>query len=445
MTSLRRSRPAPGRHRLRPSDEGGSLVLALLITLVTTTVGIMVLTSTVMTQRASRLGVDYTTVVEGADGGVQHAIAQLNGAGVVAPPATPLILGDSSVTYTATLVPNPGRPTTYEIVSTATNTRTGGQRRVVARVEEEPRFPFALFSDEPVEFLGNNTVDSYSSGVLCTVYPACAWASPYNGAGLTATNTELEFEGNATADGTVLYDWAANPGAGRCEKTGTGFDPCGNQQLKNERLDLLTTAETQFLQEMEAYCDTPNPDGSSRWVDYRSSVAGLNQTPVVLMPSATGPHHCFGNLYFDIETVLAPLVLPLDVKPVIIVVKTGGDIVVGGNGPSLRVNCELPCDRLTSAPRAQHLQIYSLTTDPVTVEPQSRIAAAMYLPAAPCQGPTPPGGGGGAPPAAGVHIFGSIICKQVTEVGGWSLHYDLALGGIGNGRYLVREWREEQL
>lgn len=435
MTSQRPAKPA-SRHSLRLRDEGGSLVLALLITLVTTTVGVMVLTSTIMTQRASRLGVDYTTVVEGADGGVQHAIAQLNGTGTITPPATPLILGDSSVTYTATLVPNPGRPTTYEIVSTATSTRTGGQRRVVARVEEEPRFPFALFSDMPVEFLGGNTVDSYSSGVLCTVYPACAWATPYNGAGLTATNTDFDFSGNATADGTVLYDWAANPGPARCEKIGTGFNPCSNQQLKNERLDLLTTAETQFLRDMEAQCDA---DG---WIpEYRSSVASPGQVPVILTPSSTGPYHCFEKVVFDVETVLAPLVLPLDVKPVIIVVKSGGTISVGLQGsPNIRVNCELPCDPITSAPRAPHLQIYSLTTDELVILPQNRIAAALYMPAATCQGPVTGGG-----PAAGVHIYGSLICKQASQVGGWNLHYDLALGGIGNGRFLVREWREEQL
>lgn len=434
MTSQRPAPPAP-RHSLRLRDEGGSLVLALLITLVTTTVGVMVLTSTLMTQRASRMGVDYTTVVEGADGGVQHAIAQLNGSGTITPPATPLILGDSSVTYTATLVPNPGRPTTYEIVSTATNTRTGGQRRVVARVEEEPRFPFALFSDERVAFLGGNTVDSYSSGVLCTVYPACAWATPYNGAGLTATNNNFVFQGNATAEGTVLYNWAANPDPARCVKSGTGFNPCSNQQLKNERLDLLTSAETQFLRDMEAQCQS---DG---WIpEYRSSVASPDQLPVVLMPSSTGPYHCFENVVFDVETVLAPLVLPLDVKPVIIVVKSGGTISVGEQGkPNIRVNCELPCDPITSVPRAQHLQIYSLTTEELVIRPQSRIAAAMYMPAAGCQGPENGG------PSAGVHIYGSLICKQITQVGGWNLHYDLALGGIGNGRYLVREWREEQL
>lgn len=434
MTRSQPASPASGRRSPRLRDEGGSLVLALLITLVTTMVGVMVLTSTVMTQRASRLGVDYTTVVEGADGGVQHAIAQLNGIGTITPPATPLILGDSSVTYTATLVPNPGRPTTYEIVSTATNTRTGGQRRVVARVEEESRFPFALFSDQSVTFPGGNDVDSYSSGVLCTVYPACAWATPYNGAGLTATNTEFEFIGNATADGTVFYDWAANPDPERCEKGGTGFDPCINQQLKNERLDLLTTAETQFLVDMEAQC-------AGQWTDYTSSQASLGVTPVVLMPSNTGPYHCFEDVVFDEETVLAPLVLPLDVKPVIIVVKSTGSISVGAVGaPNIRVNCDLPCDPLTTVPRAQHLQIYTLTTNNIEIRPQSRIAAAIYAPAANCQS-----GGSGSGPAAGVHIFGSVICKRMDSVGGWNLHYDLALGGIGNGRYLIREWREEQL
>lgn len=419
------------------------MVLALLVSMLALSIGGILFASITLSEQNSRQGRDYTTTVETADAGIQHAIAALNNGQTPVSPSGPIDVGDASVTYTSTQTVGPNGGNAYEINALATSDLTGEQRRVVAVVEEEPRFPFAVFSDQTIDFQGSNVIDSYTSGVLCTVLPMCAWSAPYSGNGIAATNNDLIFNGSSTtADGVTFYNWAADPDPERCtHNSGDEEDPpCGAQSVKNERLDLTTSNEIQFLEFMEAQCETDQGPGT--WQDLFSSTLSV---PGVLTPSV--PYLCVHNFTFDVDTVLAPLEtcnLPpgqscLDIQPVIIVVQRGdGGAVFDGVvtiEQGVEVNCLSPCTADVSIPNAPHLQIFSLATRDglFNALSQSAFAGAVYAPLAGC------GGNGGAQ----VDIFGSVICHRIRNVGGWRLHYDDALAGIGNGRYLVREWREE--
>lgn len=421
------SRRPPLDARPRPSGEGGSFVLALLVSMLALSIGGMLFTTIALSERNARQGRDFTTTLETADAGIQHALAQLNGgAGSPTPPAAPLEVGDATVTYTSTPTVSSTGGTAWEIQSTATSLLTGEQRRVAAVIEEESRFPFAMFTDESITFTGETDIDSYTSGVICTPLSSCAWAAPYSGGGIVANNDTINFNGNSTtADGVGLYNWAADPDPARCVHAGGGADsPCNNVTYITERLDLSSSTETEFLSDMETIC-------AGDWVDYTSSnYLGI---PAVLQPSATGPYHCFSSVTFDVDTILAPLTTdPLDIKPVIIVVQQGGAVNVRQH---TEVNCLDPCTPGVSVPAAPHLQIYSLSSgNMLNLGVHSDLAAAVYAPLAGCDA---------GDSNAQADVYGALVCDRSGSNGGWNLHYDQALAGIGNGRFLVREWREE--
>lgn len=427
--------PAAGRALLH--DERGSLVLALLVAILAMSLGALALASARMAERSVRRDMSYATVVQVADAGVQHALSRVNQNQPLSDQSTPVPVGDASFTYTVT--PLAGTAAAgYEVRSTGL--ASDGERRVVvARLEQETRLPYALFTNLSIGFNGANLVDSYSSEAVCVVLPACAWASPYSGAGLVASNNSVAYPGNATSDGTVLFNWEADPVPGRCSKQ---TSPVQNRtcaqlglpvQTKDERLDLTTPEELAFITSMEATCDLRHPTG---WPDWRATTDTAVSTPRVLRPPANLDHdfRCVNNLTFDADTILAPLGPSLNIRPVVMVVR--GNIVLdrgAGNGPT--VNCLGTCQQQTSVQFPRHLQIYSARPINITLAPQTKVAAVIYAPRASCQP--------GNPPAANVEFFGAVVCDNIGQVGGWELHYDRALAGIGTGRFVVTQWREE--
>lgn len=404
------------------------MVLALLVSMLALSIGGMLFTSIAMSERIARQGRDFTTALETADAGIQHALAQLNGgASSPTPPGSPLEVGDATVTYTATATVGSNGGTAWEVQSTATSLLSGEQRRVVAVIEEESRFPFAMFTDDSITFVGETDIDSYSSGVICAPLPSCAWGAPYSGGGIVANNDTIDFKGNSTeADGVALYNWAADPDPNRCIHAGGGAtSPCNNKRYINDRLDLTSATETAFIEAMETVCAT-------EWESYPPPGPNLS-VPAILQPNADRDYHCFDKVEFNVDTILAPLTTQsLDVKPVIIVLKRGGSVTVKNH---VEVNCLDPCVPGVSIPAAPHLQIYSLTSiNMLDMGTHSDLAGAVYAPLAGCDA-----GGSNAQ----ADVYGSLVCDRSVLRGGWNLHYDQALAGIGNGRYVVRQWREE--
>jgi hypothetical protein len=40
-------------------------------------------------------------------------------------------------------------------------------------------------------------------------------------------------------------------------------------------------------------------------------------------------------------------------------------------------------------------------------------------------------------------FYGSMICKVIDNVGGWTFHYDTRLASIGDGAYRVSQYTEK--
>src|SRR5206468_4829199 len=81
------------------------------------------------------------------------------------------------------------------------------------------------------------------------------------------------------------------------------------------------------------------------------------------------------------------------------------------------------------APVSPNLQIYSLGSL-VDMSNHTNIGGALYAPLATCNG------------GAQAAIYGSIVCRSISAVGGWQFHYDDALAGLGAGDFRLRHYRE---
>jgi hypothetical protein len=91
------------------------------------------------------------------------------------------------------------------------------------------------------------------------------------------------------------------------------------------------------------------------------------------------------------------------------------------------VNYDVP-----SQPDSIKLQIYT-TGNTVSMYNQGHIAAAIYGPNAAC---------GGVSSNAATDFYGSMICKTIDNVGGWTFHFDMRLASVGDGIWRVKNYAE---
>jgi hypothetical protein len=89
-------------------------------------------------------------------------------------------------------------------------------------------------------------------------------------------------------------------------------------------------------------------------------------------------------------------------------------------------------------PAAGALQIYVKTEAAnkganVMIDQHAVFAGVVYAPRATC----------GSSGNAGTHIYGSIICRNVDNVGNWRFHFDEALADYGRAIYSVSTWAED--
>jgi hypothetical protein len=41
---------------------------------------------------------------------------------------------------------------------------------------------------------------------------------------------------------------------------------------------------------------------------------------------------------------------------------------------------------------------------------------------------------------AATDFYGSLICDSISNVGGWTFHYDTRLGTIGDGKWILKHY-----
>lgn len=445
--------------RLRGQE--GSLPLSLLATIVVAGLVTVVFTTTLTSHRAADFDHDFTETLHGADAGVQQARFAIEAGSL------PLSVGQTSSPATAT----DAAGTTYEWTVTrlsqrewevrSTGARDGVERTVVATVVERPQFFPGAFGDQLIALNGTSThVDSYESATATCPSPAdpdlCWGTDPVYGTdrGALGTNEDLTFSGNVTVNRAILYDWrdnpgqsptADNPGGDRCSG-----NPCTPDVLRIEQdpLDYGSDARMQFIFDKLARCasDTSHELPATVYGNRNASTSN----PTELAPWSTAasdnqgapyqPGHdsfwCADSLEFLGDTTLSAGATTD--TPVVVFVRNFVKLAE----PGVRVHCQgctsSPTGDNSQRPRAGELQIYVASENPsggsdVFLKAQSKLAGVLYAPRARC----------GSSGNAGGHVFGSLICKTMDNVGNWAFHFDTALNRFGTDLYDVTVWREE--
>ena len=385
----------------RERAEDGSMLLALLGSIIATSVVTLLAVSILASANTTQHNQDYTLALQVADAGIQEAVFRANnnqemtgGNGA---------MNNGSYTWTATETDDG-----WTVVS------TGVERSVTRTVEVEiskaPRFFLAAFGDRGIELKGSNGADSYNSQT----------GETNTGNGQLGSNDDVNMNGNSTTvDQVTLYNHDSSDNT--C--TNTGGTGCTYTSVVGPELELASDANMRFIEDQLAACAD-----AGALPNWRASTA----SPPGVLSYNGGVPYCFDTLTFDVDTVLAGT----DAQhPVVIYVR--GAI-------SIEQHVDVNCTGCTSSstPDASQLQIYgagSTETQSLAIGNHSKIAAAVYVPRANCLG---------NPSASHAEIFGALICGSIGRItsgnqGGWSFHFDDALRAIGTGGFQVVRYDEQ--
>jgi hypothetical protein len=450
------------------SSERGSMPLALLASIVVAGLVSVLVASVMRSEQTVRFDRSFTNVVQVADAGVHDAVHQLNNQLLL------VDIGDTAGPYATTLNDEVANwqierlsEREFEITSQGTSA-DGVSRTVIARVEQQSLFFPGAFGDRLVAMNGTSTqIDSYESRTAnCAgnTDPDKCWgygtlAEDFGtGKGALGTNNDFDFSGNVKVLRAILYDWlenpatpstvtAANPGGDRCKG-----NPCTAEVLgfEDEKLDYGSDAQMAFIDDKFEACDGVNAAGVSREQGKWLLGDSKNNAPAaVLKPYSTadadnegspadpgwGNYYCADSLQIIGDVVLEDASRE---KPVVIFLRDSysqaGHTYVNCPGCPANMNQHWRQVR----PVAGALQIYVSTEAPskganVMIDQHATFAGVVYSPRATC----------GSSGNAGAHIYGSMICRDIDNVGNWRFHFDTALADYGRGRYAIASWREE--
>lgn len=362
------------------------MMLALLFMMVTLALASLLVATSLGQAKNVRHDQKFTQVLPAADAGIQRGLFILNNGG---PSTLPVTTGTTPATTPITQ----GNQTANWTWSTQANvlappsyllsaTSTPTQRTVVAEAYQSKRFSLGAFADQSFVMRGGNTSGSYNSGNNTVTT---------TGVGRIGSNGSVTFSGNATADGVDLYDWSKKGNPSRCRG-----GPCPTYTTYPDPYDISSPTSYAFITAQLAACASP--------AAFTTSTA-----PSRALPAGT---YCASSLNFDVDTTVT--------GPTVIYVS--GAVTLS---PHVNVNFTTGV-----APVPSNLQIYSIGSL-VDFSNHINIGAAVYAPLAACNG------------GAQAAIYGSIVCRSISNVGGWAFHYDEALSLIGAADFRLRHYREQ--
>ena len=453
------------RLRRNRRDDRGSIPLALLASFVVGALIVTMFAATQAGQLSARFDRGFTGALYGADAGVQEAAFQL---GAVPPDPDDMTLegegdlGETSYSWTAT---RSGVGSRYWNVESEATTR-GVTREVEALITERRRFFAALAAENSLTFAGNNVVDSYNSSL------SPAW--PGTSQGLVATNGSVTISGGGSGGGgstqideVHLYNYQANPEPpDRCSPVSAAYcvarkkyaEPINLAARLGPHTDAFAPSARPYGPVIAGETACPSDGGLQ---DFRASTnpaawGGPGRLNALGPDPGPGEHYyyCFRNVYFDVNTVLgsSPNGTAASVNNPVLIYATGRVVFGtsgGGAAGTTYTNCGTPNSSpaapcigtgtmsARTAPDSGALQIItsktggSSGTPDVRLHGNSKTAAAVYAPLAFC--------GGGS----NVEFFGSLICRDLDNVGNWSFHYDEALTSIGDREFGIARWKEK--
>lgn len=206
------------------SADGGSVVLALLASLMVGSLVLVITATAIGGQKVIRFDRDFSAVIAAADAGVQDALHRFN---TGRNPSTPMPALTSTQPNVVTCQPplstaqrciqGTAGGATYQWYAVkvlgrewdvhSRGERNGRVRTVVARLVENREFFASAFADTEIFFTGGNVADSYSSGA-----PGPAAYTPRAGRfGVLGSNGPLKVPNSTVMDGAQLWNFAPTP------------------------------------------------------------------------------------------------------------------------------------------------------------------------------------------------------------------------------------------
>lgn len=183
-------------------NDDGSVVVAITIILVLTTLAVAVMTRAVSGQDSSKRNQDFSAALGQADAGVSDALLRIDQLGASNPPSQ-FCVGPSTACGVSSLPQAPG--TQYVATSTSPDLvivrskgiKNGVPHAVEARVERSRLFPFAVFGKTSLRFNGT------SGG---NIYPVDAAGNTITSIEANAgSNNDITCQGGGGGQNNVVY------------------------------------------------------------------------------------------------------------------------------------------------------------------------------------------------------------------------------------------------
>lgn len=373
----------------RAAGDRGSVLFAVSASIIVGGLVVMLFTTALLGQRTASFDQHFHESVHVAESGLQEALVHLSDLDDPATPGT-VVTGEGSSgggEYAWEAVRGAGQ---WEVRSRGDV--AGVDREIEATIERETVFWTAAFGGRGVTMRGGNSVSSYNH----------ADGEYDTGHGSVGTNGVVELLGNASTDSAFLFGAGADCDGNGCSDAeifgeSDPYDP--DDSFVSDRLDECISEEGSLT-------------------SWRAS--DQDETPAQL-PAG---EHCFTDLILDEDTVVP------DGEETVLYLS--GDVVTSNH---TRTNCPAgvcsdgPVD---NGPDPTRLQVYT-TGEYVRVGNHNELAAAIYAPNASCQGNNA---------NAQATVYGSLVCNDLRNQGGWSVHFADDLLELGSGQYRVTDWRE---
>lgn len=389
----------------------GSLTLALLASMVVGGLVLTLVATTITGTRSVRNDRQFQTAINGADAAMQQAVTYISQLPDGEPPASACTAGAPGAGCVVTLDSlgfddQLGELSTFDWTATQVNESrwelrgtglVGNVQRVVeAQIGKEAFFTIGAFGDKGLNAGGSNWVKSFDG-----VSPG------YTGRGSVGSNGEIRLVGNARADIAALF------GPATCVPNTNGCDP-----------DNISFTNFPDVFDIDAVYEAIE--------DYKAAMcAGSNLGTLTAKDTVWqgGEVYCYTSIMVPKDATITLTGADTE-DPVVVFVD---ELMQFGN--SAQVNCSPPTclENGTSKPETAALQIYS-TGSEVSLGNHSQYAFAVAAPKADCKG---------NPSNAQATIYGSMLCGDLTNQGGWNFVFDERLANLSVGAWQVTDWREE--
>ncbi len=461
----------------RYSQQEGSLLLALFAAMVIGALVVVLMASAVTGQKQVREDRDFARALTGADAGIEAALTRINllelanddtVTSFTSDPDTDI--GQVEFDYDATKIDE----NTWQVTSTGT-APDGTLRTVEATLEKAKVFEFAAFARNSIELSGNNASDSYGTE---------------EDLGIIATNGTITAGQSSSAEkveAVQLFDFLDDPEDLTDDDQDdlySGDDPdndgvhrlylCSNAACQDLRIPESDggklkspapdkkTLPTAFIHDVFSGRDDGKHYDENNSSQYFGNECNTTSDPTANDTSDDGTIH--ETLGFDYNQKIQPGVYcaedltftvgsagnrTIDLEhydgdsdgesdPIVIYVSgevntvgPNGNIVCReGDNAGVGTQCVNITPQGSAEPESRLMQIYSVGPL-VSIQQQTHIGAALYAPNAVCSG------------GADVQVYGSLVCGEIDNIGGWHFHYDESTRQITVREFRVTQWREE--